>query len=78
MFEESNFMLVENTNDILKYEDSDNVIVEFCKTEKYYRVYYGNSDHDFDVYVEEAIGVDFKLHKAINKQVEELGWNNGN
>lgn len=76
MFEELNFILVENTNDVLKYKDFDDTIVEFNKIDKNYKTYWGNSEHDFDVYVEEAITVDFKLHKAINKQVAELRWDN--
>lgn len=76
MFEELNFILVENTDNILKYKNSDDAIVEFNKIDKNYITYWGNREHDFDVYVEEAIVVDFKLHKAINKQIEELEENN--
>lgn len=45
--------------------------VIFNLEQKTYRVFY----KDFSGYSENASVIDMILHKAINKQIEELGWN---
>lgn len=74
MFEELDFTLIKNDEMILEYENPDNEIIYFDKTEKYYSAYCRDNNHDFDVYADEALIIDMKLHKAINKQIEEFRW----
>ncbi len=78
MFEELDFTLIKNNEMILEYENPYNETIYFDKNEKYYSSYCRNNEHDFDVYADEAIIINMKLHKAINKQIEELGWLNDN
>lgn len=36
------------------------------------KIYFSNEDRDYGS--DDVIYVDMKLHKAISKQIEELGW----
>ena len=74
MFEELGFTSIKYNKKFLEYENSDDEIIYFDKIEKYYSSYCCNNEHDFDVYTDDAIIINMKLHKAINKQIEELGW----
>lgn len=67
MFIDLNFKQTLNNDHMIIYRDieNDDFMVAFNKTTK---VLYTNQCYDYNF--------DFKMLKAINKQVEELGWNN--
>ena len=76
MFEKLEYKLQEGeTNAFLLYRDSkDRCSVRFNIKEKSVSIFY---NPDEDVYSQEIV-MSLELFKAINKQVEELGWNNEN
>lgn len=61
----------------LKNNENVQFFVDFNNTdeEKYYRYYY-NITNPFtsEVLVEEEAKINIEVHKAITKQMEELGW----
>lgn len=74
MFEKQNYMLIENNENYITYEyvnkAKDKFTIAFCLK---YKVYdFECIIGDKDIYGNE---VDLCLHNAINKQIEELGWN---
>lgn len=60
MFEQNDFELKENSNEFIWYEDINCNSVIFYKKRK--------------CYADDVYKKDMKLHLAINKQCQELGW----
>lgn len=79
MFEELGFTY----NECYYHHELDSIIykrtekratqIEFMLDRKMYKVFFEVSD--IDTYELLPSAVDMELHKAINKQIEELGWN---
>ena len=72
MFEELGYKKIEDAMAIIyHYEDLQ---VRFWKNSKYIELF-GKTTPDMNIDDEEYFKNDYKLFVAINKQVEELGWN---
>ena len=74
MFEELGYKLVYRDKFYIDYSLDDEpignwgVIIQFMRKEKIYRIYSYGEIRD------EIINVNMELNKAIQKQIEELGW----
>ncbi len=48
--------------------EEDGIMIQFQLVEKQYRIY------SYGIIRDEIIAIDMQLNKAIQKQIEELGW----
>lgn len=72
-FEKIGFLLEEVTDDYIVYackRNEEACYVGFQLKEKYYMCFYNSEDNPYS----QPLEITYKLHRAINKQIEELGW----
>ena len=72
-FEEIGFLLDEVTEDYIVYacrSKEEACYVGFQLKKKYYMCFYNSEDNPYS----QPLEITYKLHRAINKQIEELGW----
>ena len=73
MFEELGFKLGEINDDYIAYDyigSSEDCFVCFELKKKYFQCFYNGERTTYS----QPLEVDYKLYKAISKQIEELGW----